>query len=120
MRKLTYKILYEEYVRLKKEKWWHIYSYNRFRFIFCEDKSMTLSKMLKKEPRELKWDNYIREYQAEYRRKNKERLTEYQKEYYNNTGKYKRMQRNNLQKIIDSKRELELNDKPNIRLVYNI
>ena len=79
MRKLTYKILYEEYVRIKKEEWWHIYSYDAFRSWFQKDRSMCLTKSLKKNKKAkvLDYDKY----HSDYRRANKERLTIYHREH---------------------------------------
>jgi len=79
MRKLTYKILYEEYVRLKEEMGWHIYSYDAFRNWFKKDRSMCLTKSLKKE-KKVKVLDYDK-YHSDYRKENKERLTIYHREH---------------------------------------
>lgn len=78
MRKLTYKILYEEYVRMKEEANEYPYSYDAFRSWFQKDRSMCLTKSLKKKKKEkiIDYDKY----HSDYRIKNKDRLTVYHRE----------------------------------------
>lgn len=78
MRKLTYKILYQEYVSIKKDLWEYIYSYYSFIRWFKRNNNMCLSISLEM------WKKHIvdkNEYHREYYKKNKEKLQEYHKEY---------------------------------------
>ena len=69
MRKLTYKILYEEYVRIKEEANEYVYSYCIFVCMFAHDRTMTLSKALDRKPKKRDSNSYHAKYMKRKRDK---------------------------------------------------
>jgi len=121
MRKLTYKILYEEYSKIRKDMGDYIYSYRLWKKWFIKDKTMTLMKSL--EMWKKKNIDYVT-YWKEYYQKNKEKMRKYHREY----KKEKKEAKESLQARINRKRKLEkesliqqkANESQSKNFIYNI